>query len=783
MQLRNGMVDGLFYKNGWHTVGPGGGGGQFYPAISPHDDKHMTVFCDMQGTYMSRDGGKNWRTMSLRAGGSSACFDPVRPNVVYAGSTALYRSDDGGETWQVILPRPEEITGEYWAADEAMHTFTTTGNWVPGSIQDIALADKGQIAIAQGYATNPHGERVAGGMNVYYSPDDGQTWRNAAPLPKGLLFRRMVFDTAAAHPSLLVFTSEAVYRIDCRDMSFEEIPLPSGETDVNCACAGLDPKTGKTVMYIYTYDDKANEKRLFRSMDGGASWKKLDYGIPSTIGGFRNGKCIGCCPTDASVLYISINRKGKEFSFAPFFPEQGNYEGMKKSTDFGETWEWSIAIDYEFPDNFVQGWMEKHYGYEWPEPPCCVTVAPGNPDVCVYTTYGTSMRTDNGGKTWYPIYSDPQPDGSAQGRGLEVTTCYGVHFDPHKKENMMISYTDIGLFRSENGGLTWFHAIEGIPKDWRNTCYDICYDPDIPGKVWGGWGNPHDIPRAKLTYKDGFRKMQKRGYPKGGVSLSANNGITWATSNNGMSRNAVTTCLVLDPKSPAGRRTLYSTSWGTGVYRSDDDGATWALKNNGLPQEPLCWKIFLRSDGALLLINTWGVIDGKEIPGQIFISHDRAESWQALPMPEKTNFPNDMALDPRCPNTFYVAMWPYDVDGRGKHGGVYKTTDGGQTWMRLPLPSHVEYTYSITADQANPDTLYTVDFQQNCHRSDDGGQTWQRLGGYSVKWGHKAFPDPHNADMLYITTFGCSVHYGPARGNGQPYDDVLPIAGCVNKQV
>jgi len=769
------MVDGFLWKKGWRTVGPGGGGAQFYPAISPHDDKHMMVFCDMQGTYMTRDGGKNWRNMSLRAGGASACFDPGKPGVVYAGSTALYRSDDGGETWRVILPDPKDITGESWHGDEAMHAFAASGGWVPSGIQDIALADGGQIAIARGYRTNFASERVDGSMNVLYSQDGGGSWASTAPLPKGLLFRRMVFENGAPYPCVTAVTDQAVYRVDGRDMSFTEIPLPEGETRIEAACGGLDPQTGQTVTYLVTMDHAANQKRLFRLVGGGA-WKHLDYGVPSTRGGFVNGKCVACCPTDASVLYLSVFRAASGGNNPDEKTGVGVYEGLRKSTDFGETWEWSIAIDDGFPPHVTQGWMEKHYGYEWPEPPCCVTVAPGNPDVCVYTTYGTSMRTDDGGKHWYPIYSDPQPDGSAMGRGLEVTTCYGVHFNPFDKENLMISYTDIGLFRSVNQGRSWFHAIQGIPHAWRNTCYDICYDPGIPGKVWGGWGNPHDIPRAKLTYKDGFRRMTQRGYPKGGVSLSTDGGQSWTVSNHGMSQHAVTTSLCLDPDSSPGGRTLYAACWGTGVYRSDDGGGTWALKNNGLEGEhPFAWKILRRSDGALLLLLARGELDGADVHGRILISTDRAENWQALPMPADTVFPNDLAFDPRDPGTFYVTMWPRDVEGRAAHGGIYKTADGGQTWLRLPLPGHVQYTYGVTVDAGNPDTVYAVDFQQNCHRSDDGGATWRRLGGYSVKWGHKAFPDPHNPGMLYITTFGSSVFYGPAEGNGRPYDDVLPL--------
>ena len=769
--MRDGMVDGVFWKKGWTTLGPGGGGAQFFPGVSPHDDKHMLVFCDMQGSYMSSDGGKNWRTMSFRAGGKSSAFDPVDPAVCYAGSTGLYKSTDYGCTWEVILPKQDSIIGEYWMEDEAIHTFITTTPWVSGNIQyiDINPHDGKMIALCQGYATNPHGDRVAGAMHVFFTPDGGDTWRRSEPLPKGVMFRRLAFDLSGDKPAIIVFTSEALYRVDPEDMSFVEITLPGNADNVFSADSGVDKGTGKLVLYFYTVVQTVpgGQKLLWRSMDGGATWKQLDYGVPASGGGVPDGKQIACCPSDASTVYISIYRHGK------FDSALQNYEGIKKSTDFGETWAWSIAVDEDFPDTYTKGWLETSYGYWWPEPPICMTVAPNNPDVCVYTTYGSSHRTEDGGKTWVPMYSEPFPDGSAKGRGLEVTTCYSVHFDPFVKENMMISYTDIGLFRSVNGGDTWFHAINGVPGNWTNTCYDICYDPEVPGRLWGGWGTPHDIPRAKLWYKDSFRRSFD--HHQGGVTKSDDHGVTWAQSNQGMPVQAVTTCIILDPTSPAGNRTLYTTSWGTGVFKSTDDGVTWTLCNNGLPDEPFSWKIVRKPSGKLLMLTVKGEKDGVMHPGAIYESDDGAATWVEIKMPEGTDWPNDVALDPRDENTWYIACWPYDINGRAAHGGVYKTTDNGVTWTRCGLPMHINYVYGITVDQKRPDRLYAVDFQQNCYRSDDAGANWWRVGGYNNKWGHKAFPDPYNDDMLYISTFGTSVWYGPADGNGDAYDDVKII--------
>ena len=53
------------WKDGWRVVGPGGGGAQFCPTISPHDDRDMFICCDMSGFYQSRDAGESFLQMSF----------------------------------------------------------------------------------------------------------------------------------------------------------------------------------------------------------------------------------------------------------------------------------------------------------------------------------------------------------------------------------------------------------------------------------------------------------------------------------------------------------------------------------------------------------------------------------------------------------------------------------------------------------------------------------------------------------------------------------------------
>src|SRR5438093_13382377 len=80
----------------WKIIGPGGAGGMFLPTISPHDPKIVIERCDMTGSYISLDGGESRRMFNLRSGTSAFAFDPARPNVIYASTAALWRSEDTG---------------------------------------------------------------------------------------------------------------------------------------------------------------------------------------------------------------------------------------------------------------------------------------------------------------------------------------------------------------------------------------------------------------------------------------------------------------------------------------------------------------------------------------------------------------------------------------------------------------------------------------------------------------------------------------------------------------
>jgi hypothetical protein len=94
----------------WRVIGPGGGGTMRRPAISPHDPRVVILGCDMTGAYLTADGGASWRMINFGSVPTAFAFDPASPSTLYAGAGAVYRSDDAGRTWRMILPDPAQGT-------------------------------------------------------------------------------------------------------------------------------------------------------------------------------------------------------------------------------------------------------------------------------------------------------------------------------------------------------------------------------------------------------------------------------------------------------------------------------------------------------------------------------------------------------------------------------------------------------------------------------------------------------------------------------------------------
>ncbi|MGA2075206.1 MAG: hypothetical protein ABSH52_17080 [Terriglobia bacterium] len=539
---------------------------------------------------------------------------------------------------------------------------------------------------------------------------------------------------------------------------------PQGVRQTTAMSAGFS-STGQLIIYLAAAGERrANLGRgIFISKDGGDSWDEV------TVRALRDADQFARM-ADLTSVATSLNHA--EVAYVSFEDLQGSgagpLHGVAKTQDSGATWE-LVWREGRFPaPNVHDAWITERFGTDWGEPGISLGVAPNDPNICYRTDDGRTMRTLDGGQTWDAVYSRRVGERSYTTTGIDVTTNYGVFFDPFDARRMFIAYTDIGLFRSEDGGESWTSSTDGVPDQWTNTTYWITFDPEVRGRVWGVMSYVHDLPRPKM-----WRRTSPASYD-GGVCLSEDGGKTWRASNQGMPGTAATHVL-LDPSSPVYSRVLYVTGFGKGVFKSTDGGRTWGLRNQGLPRaEPLAWRLVRDKNGMLYLILARRSEDGSygnDRDGALFRSRDGAEHWERITLPEGVNGPNGLAVDSENPNRLYLAAWGRNAPDGAVDGGIFLSVDGGHDWQNvLAQDQHV---YDITVDPRDARILYACGFESSAWRSTDRGETWSRVTGYNFKWGHRVIPDPRDPDSIFITTFGGSVWHGPAAGEPDAVEDIV----------
>lgn len=759
----------------WEKIGPGGGGATFIPTFSYHRTSHFLLKCDMTGSYLTKDGGKSYDQINFPNGANSFAYDPADSNTIYIGSNTLNRSRDGGQTWEQLFPAKEEVRGTSYSGDHANYLIKTSA----GSLYDTEDGRIGAIRVDAALSSSLY---FSMGPFLFYSFDSGKNWEKK---DIGKRIEYLYGNAAALRNELLIFTAGSAFVFDKQTKRITPKVFPKAMSPAFSFTAGSDGKGGREIYYALHHDpeqeirEEFGHSEVWISEDQGTSWKKSENSFVSNA---ENGRkpsysMISCAEFDARQVYLVTNRyeekKGGNFV---------HWYGALKTADAGKNWSWvwkggGGSGQYGVKDgkdagNLKDAWAAKAFGGEYIRL-MDVGVSPLDGNVAIVTDWYRTMKTTDGGKTWSEIYSEAQADGSYKSRGLDVTTSYGVHFDPFDSSHIAISYTDIGFHHSFNGGRSWVRSAGGVPAEWVNTCYWMEFDPKVKGKIWSAWSGMHDYPRGKMTRNPAWKQTAK-----GGICVSTDGGKTWRTSTDGMDSPA--TSIVLDPESPPGKRTLYASVFSKGVFKSTDDGKTWQLKNKGIGENTCAFELTRTGNGTLFLTvsATPAHKNGKKgrefHSGAVYRSTDGAESWTKLQVTDGLLFPNGIECDPRNPNRLYLAGWA-DIDlsdliggdvarstgGNEKleiPGGIFLSEDGGATWSSIF--DKKQYVYDVTADPYHPGRLYCNTFNSAAYRSDDYGKSWNRIKGYDFHWGQRITIDRNDPEQIYINTFGSSVWHG-----------------------
>jgi photosystem II stability/assembly factor-like uncharacterized protein len=722
---------------GYRIIGPGGGGAMFNPTISPHDPNTVLISCDMTGSYVTHDGGRSWRMFNLRGVTRFFVFDPLAPHTMYAEGIGLWRSTDDGETWNLVYPKPSAVRGVEMSSDHAEEKILAQPNPL-GTIAALAIdpADSRTLYAAAGEKDAPA---------LFVSHDYGESWQREVALPE--VPQHLWADPYSPHKSrtLILVGAHFVVTKSAAGIHKADVPANSSITD---STDGFDGP-GKSVLYI------TSERGGFVSRDDGTSWHAI------VLSG--NGAKVRAVatslhhPETAYISYSHVSLDG------------GIWQGVAKSVDAGRTWKLVWKEGRTAAPNVHDAWITDTFGTDWGENPLMLGVADQDPNLCYGTDFGRTLATTDGGENWYAKYSRRVLGADWTTTGLNVTTDYGIHFDPFDMNRQFITYTDIGLFRSEDAGKSWTSSIHGVPAEWSNTTYWVVFDPKVRGRLWSVNSGTHDLPRPKMWRHTSVETF------KGGVCRSDDGGLTWKKSNAGMNETAATDIL-LDPKSPPDARLLYVTGFGRGVYKSTDSGATWSLKNNGITQnDPNAWRLARASDGVLYVVLARRSEDGSignDGDGALYESKDGAESWTQVTLPHGVNGPNGLAIDLQNPERIYLAAWARAVGIRGEGGGIYISNDGGKTWRHVL--SSDQHIYDVTIDPRNPDVLYAAGFESSAWKSSDRGEHWRRIAGPNFKWMHRVIPDPAAPGKIYVTTYGGGVWHGDANAKPGPQDIATP---------
>ncbi len=748
--------------NSWKIIGPGGGGTTYDPTVSPHDSRLAVEFSDMTGGYVTRDNGLSWRMFNLREEIGVFAFDPVDPKVIYAANAALWRSSDTGRSWKMLFPNPARNTVEHQIGDRGNFSLTTSDPAYPGG-DIIAIVvvpgninKNGQRSPEHLYlAFDPRGHSVINPTGtveavLVSSADGGITWSRLATLPKRVLLLTP-HDTG-----VIAISGSAAWRIGPDGSTTELGSIP---TRFRAASAA---RSGESV-WIYT---TGQDGKVYLSEDSGLHWKPVTPDLQQSSGKFE---AIATSERHAKVAYVGFRGlqigEGKENLF----------NGIAKTRDGGKSWKIVFKESTHGAANLSATWVEQRAAQNqdniWFDSPTSIGVAPTNPEIAYASDLFRTYRTLDGGATWKGVNSRQLADGSWVSRGLDVTTNYGVQFDPFDARHIFMDNTDMGLFQSTNGGRSWRSTSEGVPDNWRNTTYWLAFDPTQRGLIWGAFSGPHDLPHPKMWRGRGVRHFT------GGVAVSTDGGNHWQPSSNGIPSDSITHIL-LDPASPAGNRTLYACAFGRGVYKSSDNGKSWTQKNEGIAgEEPLAWRITASQDGSLYLVvsrRNEGFNHSPSGAGALYRSTDKAEHWQRIDLPAGVTGPTGLEVDPRDPQRIYLTAWGQMGITSDENGGVFASDNGGGTWK--PIFTQLQHVYDLTIDTHHPDTLYFTGSDAAAYRTTDRGAHWMRIKGYDFKQGNRIFIDPGDSNQIYITTYGGGVWHGPATGvNNPPEADVTPV--------
>ena len=647
-----------------------------------------------------------------RQGGRYVDFAVVdkAPKVIYAATASggLWKTTNNGQSWKPIFDNESIISIGAVAVDQR---------------------DTSVVWVGSGEANNSRSSYWGDG--VYKSTDGGKTWKNMG-LPESHHIGRIIIDPknsnvvyVAALGHLYSDNPErGLYKTTNGGKSWEKV-LEVKKADgkyvgvVDVAMSPSDPNTLIAAAYDkirrpWTFNEGGEGSAIYKSTNGGKTWKKLTNGLP---GGFIGRIGVAYAPGNSKVVYANIEnvnvdgisteerRRMLEIGIPLQRGQSVKGTEMYRSDDGGETWR-KISPDGED----VGGYPSYYYQQ--------VRVDPNDEDH-VYVLGIRVWETKDGGKTW----GQPFRFGGDN---------HAMWIDPADSQHMLLGY-DHGMGITYDAGATWYHPDE-IPLA---QFYAVDVDMAYPYNVYGGLQDNGSV-RGPSTSKDGrpipFEAWQRTG---GGDGMY---NVVDRTNN----------------------RYLYNESQFGPLQRVDMvTGETYGIRYRGDRNMRWNWN-------APIVVSQHNSDVIYHAGNKVVRSPFRGESWEEI-SPDLSN--NDEVKANGTGNIQYGTITtleesPLDANelwAGTDDGNVHVTRDGGKTWTKLNanIPNNPEYWVTrVEASAHYPGTSYVSfngmrrdDFKAYLYKTTDWGKTWTSIAAGIPDGGVNVIREDHkNPNLLFVGT-------------------------------
>ena len=666
----------------WRFIGPDIIGGRCVDVDVPKGSRTVIyVASAVGGLWKTENTGITWECLTNELPTLSSgdiAISESDPNIIYYGTgeanifrssmagTGVYKSTDAGKTWQSV-----GLTGTYTIGRIRVH---------PTNPDIVYVAAPG------------HEWTYSPDRGVYKTTDGGKTWQKILYLDEKIGAIDLVMDPK--NPETLI--ASMCHRIRLRWSD----PVP-------------EPGDG-----------------LFKTTDGGKTWKDANKGLPDTKFTGRIG--LDLCLGKPNVVYAYVDNHtpvrepaaGARDSYGRLrtFPDFAGAE-VYRSDDEGESWT-KVSVSDRTMERFggTYGWV---FGQ--------VRVDPSDENTVYIMGVGFSKSTD-GGKTF---------------KGINYE---GLHSDHHalwidpKDSNYIINANDGGANASYDGGKTWRDFHKGIPSI---QFYNVTLDMNKPFAAYGSVQDQGTYRVLGLGQTAAQQPGQRRGR---GTPLR------WETAPGGEG-----TIIAVDPSDP---NIEYASSYYGRVERSEYVNGAWVSKE--IYPKPAPGEGEYRGQWlapTILSPHNQGIVyHGFQ---HVFRSMNRGETWDKI-SPDLTY--NDPQKQGKLPYAIFFATLTALAESPFQFGVLYAGSDDGRVWVTkdsglnwteitagLPYNKHV---WCLTASKSDPATVYVAligrhddDLAPYVFKSSDYGKTWVNIGaGIPAGSTNVIREDPKKSGVLYCGT-------------------------------